>query len=316
MLQAAAGQFELFNRARPIAEALADPRLEPRYRRALEEVPAVLKFVQSRGLKPTSSYREFVDLKREAVVWIVSACEPLRFEAQRWGFPVVGSFSYLGWFDRTRALKMRDRLEKAGFDADVRGAQAYSTLGWFRDPVLSTLVGNEQDPFGFIETLIHESVHATLHLHSQSALNESLAQFVAEKLTPEYLGSEQKRRYGELLVRARGRKAALRKAYQELETIYASAEADARKLELKRERLERLRAELSWPDSRGLNNATLIQFATYESGGEAFESLWSACGGELRAFLRVIGDAEQELARAGDAGFGGVLAGLGVRCQK
>ncbi len=306
--------MELFNRSRPIAEALADPRLKPHYRRALEEVPRIREFVRTRGLKQTSSYQDFVDLERDAAVWVVSACEPLRFEAQRWSFPVIGGFSYIGWFDRTRALRMRDRLEKVGFDADVRGAAAYSTLGWFRDPVLSTLIGSEHDPYRLVETLIHESVHATLHLRSQSTLNESLAQFVAEKLTPEYLGPDAGAGYLAALERSRNRRELLSKAYRELDELYSSNEPDASKLGRKQERLARLRAELSWPEGRGLNNATLVQFATYESGGQGFEALWKSCAGDLRAFLKVVRDAEAELARAGDADLERVLASLASRC--
>jgi predicted aminopeptidase len=82
---------------------------------------------------------------------------------------------------------MRERLEANGYDADIRGAAAYSTLGWFRDPVLSTLLGG-RDPYGFIETLLRESVHATVHFESQSTYNESVARVVAGKgFAPMYL---------------------------------------------------------------------------------------------------------------------------------
>jgi len=319
LVQAALGQMELFNRARPIPEVLQDPRLEPRYRAALEEIPELKAFVEQMGLKATPNYQEFVDLRRDAVVWVVSACEPLKLEAKRWSFPVVGGFSYIGWFDRERALSMRDRLRDTGLDADVRGAAAYSTLGWFRDPVLSTLIRKE-DPFGFIETLIHESVHATLHLKSLSTLNESLAQFVAEKLTPLYLeksrGKEAAKEFDLDLKESRRRKALIREAYSDLEILYNSGQDEATQRERKRIRLEKLRGELQWPQSRELNNATLVQFSTYESGAVGFEKLWSFCGGSLGAFLTAISRGEADLRSASEGDLDAALERLQKYCAR
>jgi predicted aminopeptidase len=307
------GQLELFNRAIPIADALANPRLDERYRRALGEIPQIKKFGETQGLKPTSNYQEFVELHRDAVVYVVSGCESLRFEALRWSFPVVGGFTYLGWFDREQALRMRDRLTANGYDADVRGAAAFSTLGWFRDPVLSTLIG-PNDPYGFIETLLHESVHATVFFDSQSTFNESLAQFIAEKLTPIYLEKnrtpEDQARYLEELGEERRRGRKIRERFQELKSLYASDKPDLQKLEAKRQILGKLKQELGWPESRMLNNATLVQFSTYGSGQEGFEALWSGCGGSLGRFLEVLKGAEQKFKGAPDAELDGILKSL------
>jgi predicted aminopeptidase len=308
--------MELFNRAQSIQTALAHPRLKPRYRKELESVSYIRDFIRRAGLEATQSYQEFVDLERESVVWVVSACKPLQFEAQRWSFPIVGSFTYLGWFNPEDAQEMQSRLEQEGFDADVRGAAAYSTLGWFRDPVISTLLG--AGPGALAETLIHESVHSTLHLKNQSTLNESMAQFVAEKLTPLYLeeqgGEKSRKEYEGTLLLAHSRKTRLRRAYHELQSIYGSGAPDSEKLKLKQSRLESLRTELSWPQKRTLNNATLIQFATYESGGEGFEAIWRACGGKLTRFLKVIRDAESTLARVQDSGLEEALVHLTHSC--
>lgn len=317
-IQAARGQLELFNRARPISEALKDPRLDPRYRAALEEIPRIKAFGEEMGLKATSSYQDFVDLKRDSVVHVVSGCESLRFEALWWKFPVVGGFTYLGWFDREQAIAMKERLQSEGYDADVRGAAAYSTLGWFRDPVTSTQIGRPGS-FDLIETLLHESVHATVHFESQSTFNESLAQFVAEKLTPIYLGrfreKEAMARYEEELAGEKARGKLIRSAYEELSALYASGASEDRKRLEKKRIYERLRTELAWPESRELNNATLIQFATYGSGTRGFESLWSGCKGSLAAFLGVLKASERELASASNDSLDSMLAGLASRCQ-
>ena len=81
------------------------------------------------------------DVDRSAVVWVVSASDPLSFQPRTWTFPVVGSVPYLGWFNRDDARAFADELKGQGYDVDLRGADAYSTLGWFEDPILSTMVG-------------------------------------------------------------------------------------------------------------------------------------------------------------------------------
>jgi predicted aminopeptidase len=181
------------------------------------------------------------------------------------------------------------------------------------------LIGKE-DSFGFIETLIHESVHATLHLKSLSTLNESLAQFVAEKLTPAYLlesrGKEAARDFEEDLKESRRRKALIRGAYSDLEILYASAEGELTKRERKRMRLEKLRQELQWPQSRELNNATLVQFSTYESGSVGFEKLWLSCEGRLGDFLRAISQGEAELRSVSDGELDKSLERLQKYCAR
>src|SRR5205814_2292022 len=97
-------------------------------------------------------------------VWVVSACEPLRFHSKEWGFLFVGSFPYLGWFDLENARRFRDELRAEGWDADLRGAAAYSTLGYFRDAVLSSMIPEGDEALGeLVNVVLHESVHATLY---------------------------------------------------------------------------------------------------------------------------------------------------------
>lgn len=214
-------------------------------------------------------------------------------------------------------MEMRDRIRSQGFDADVRGAAAYSTLGWFRDPVLSTLIGKGES-IRFIETLLHESVHATLHLKSLSSLNESLAQFVAEKLTPLYLERHRslaaRARYEKSLLEERRIDGAFHSAYKKLDGLYSSSLGPEQKTLEKQRLLAALRTEVGWPEGRELNNATLIQFATYESGGKGFEALWRACGGRLDRFLGAIASGESKLREAGEEGLDRALELLAVSC--
>jgi predicted aminopeptidase len=281
--QAAQGQWSLIQARRPLAEAMVDPSLPARTRAVLAEVPAVKRFGEEQGLRPTGSYTEFVKVDGPAVVWVVSACEPLAFRPRQWSFPLVGSFTYVGWFDRSRAEDHGADLRADGLDAYVRGSVAYSTLGWFRDPVVSTMLPAGDHAAGALfDTVLHESVHATYYVNSQSYLNESLASFVAGKLTPTYLLQTRGPQSPELLAYLASerdgerREEGLHLAYQALEKLYAAPIGDAEKLAEKARIMRDTRARFGI--TRPLNNAMLIQYRTYNIGRAEFEALLAACG--------------------------------------
>src|SRR6202044_894608 len=117
----------------------------------------------------------------------------LRFHPKTWWFPIVGRVPYLGWFDRDAAHDFADELREEGWGAGVGAPEAYSTLGWFDDPVLSTMLSDGDEALGeLVNVVLHESVHATLYVDGQTRFNESLAEFAAGKLTLTYLDA----RYG------------------------------------------------------------------------------------------------------------------------
>lgn len=314
--QAAQGQLDLLCRARPIERAIHDPETPERVRALLREVPSIKAFAVSWGLTPTKSYETYVALDRSRVVWVTSASDPLAFKGRKWRFPIVGSVPYLGWFDRTDALRFADELSKEGLDVDVRGATAYSTLGWFSDPVLSTMLPNGPSTLGgLVDVVLHESVHATLYVPGQSAFNESLAEFVSDDLTEVYLTSHG--RLPELFTyqmdRTEGarRRERMHETYKALEALYASKAPREEKLAKKRAILDALRKELGW--TRPVNNATLLESRTYGSESDAFGELFRRCG-SWEKFWKAVrgidpawfgGDQASKfgkvLARAGDA---------------
>jgi predicted aminopeptidase len=294
LVQATQGQFELLNRSRPIPEVVKDQTVAPETRALLGEIESIKTFAGGQGLRATKNYQDYVDLRRDAVVWVVSASPALKFEPKTWSFPIVGSFTYLGWFDREAALRHGSELREQGWDVSVRGAGAYSSLGWFKDPVLSTMFRKGPDARAeLVEVILHESVHATVYINGQSWLNESLADFVAEKLTPLYLGeSESQERYlkskreGEIW----GKK--MHATYEELAKLYGSSESDEVKLRRKGEILARLQEEHR--SERRWNNASLIQFRTYGSAHAEFEALLQVCGGRISDFLNLLGQLKAE----------------------
>lgn len=287
--QAAHGQFKIINRARPLADVIADERTSPRTRRLLEEIPAILAYGEKHGIKPTPNYREYVAWDDAYVSYVVTACPEFDFKPKEWSFPVVGSFTYLGWFDRKNAEKMGEELRQQGWDVDVRGAGAFSTLGWFRDPVLSTMIPKGDEAMGeLVNVLLHESVHATLYIPGQSYFNEALASFVADRLTPEYLKarfgaeSDTYRAYMGGEERSKRRSERMHAAYGELDRLYKSGRSAEEMRSEKNRILGTLKTDLEW--KRDLTNATLAQFRFYGLGVEEFPRLWAQTGESWDAF--------------------------------
>jgi len=231
-----------------------------------------------------------VQLDRPAAVWVVSACERLQFKSKEWNFPIVGRFPYLGWFDLEGAKAFAADLKKDGWDVDVRGAGAYSTLGWFRDAVLSSMIPEGPEALGaLVNVVLHESVHATIYIKGQAYFNESVASYVADRLTEDYLGraeyAQERQAYlkGEADGASRGKK--LFEAYGKLAELYASSKSEVEKLAEKDKILSALKQELGF---RREITATHVQFKSYHTGGSDFEALWKACGADSRRFMKAV----------------------------
>jgi predicted aminopeptidase len=207
---------------------------------------------------------------------------------------VVGTVPYLGWFDRSDAVQLADELRADGWDSDVGAADAYSTLGWFDDPVLSTMIpdGPAAMP-ALANVILHESVHATFYIPGQTRFNESLAEHVSGKLTIVYLdrrygpGSEEKAAFLAGEQRAEERSVVMHRAYETLAALYASSRPREEKLAEKARILTALRRETHF--HRPINNATLSAFKNYNSGTPEFDALYTACGGSWARFFQTLG---------------------------
>jgi predicted aminopeptidase len=294
LYQAGKGQFAMANRARPLDDVIHDETTPPRIREVLSEIPRIKKWGEQQGLRATPNYREYVKLDRPAATWVVSASEPLRFVSKEWSFPLIGSFPYLGWFDLGDAKKYAVTLRTKGWDVDVRGARAYSTLGWFRDPVLSSMIPPGEEALGeLVNVVLHESTHATVYIGGQSSFNESLANFVAGKMTPQYLegtrgpDSAAEKAYLDSEKEGEAIERRFHDAYGRLDAIYTSSKPDDVKLKEKHELLAGLTHDLGF--KREINNATLIQYRTYNTGTDVFERVYVACGKDWKRFLGAMG---------------------------
>lgn len=293
--QAAKGQANIYRDRITLGEALRDPEVSEWKKSVLREVPAIKKYATEQGLRPTDNYGFYVKLKNPWITTLVSACSATDFESVSWSFPITGNVPYLGYFDKTDAEKFAQKLEALALDVYVRPVRAFSTLGYFNDPIFSSMLDEEtKDTSDVIETIFHESVHATLFWEGKAAWNEAMAQFIAEKLTYDYLSvkdAESAKKYRRDLEATGPRIQKAGELYGELKKIYDRgklAEGDPGFLN-KQQILEK-KAELGRLRNGGvsINNARLIQYKMYVPGEKIFEPLYERCERKLPCFLEKL----------------------------
>lgn len=293
LIQAGMGQAELWSLARDIDDVIADLETDERTRVLLKETRVIMGFAKQHGFSSKGNYEQFVELDRSQVVWFLAAAKPLKLEPEIWTFPLVGSFPYLGWFDRREAVQIRKRLKGRGLDTYMRPVHAYSTGGWLDDPILSTMLSSGDDAFRYLSNiLLHELTHANLFVEDQATFNESIASFVGDTMAGEYLAwrfgedSEELRLYREEAAESEVRGARFVQAHTALEVLYASDKSDTEKLAGKERITSALQHELhlSWKP----NNASLVGFKVYNTGQDEFAALYEACGRKWAPFFASI----------------------------
>jgi predicted aminopeptidase len=300
--QAAAGQWELLRARRPVAEALADPATAPELRQRLEIARELRTFASAElSLPDNGSYRDYADLQRPYAVRNVFAAPELSLEPRRWCFLVVGCLSYRGYFDAEAAQRLADRLRADGDDVYVADIAAYSTLGWFDDPLLNTFI---RWPAGRLaELMFHELAHQRLYVADDTAFNEAFATAVGRLGAERWLtrrGTAREREDYETDYRRREDFLRLIATTRErLAAVYASSRDEAGKRDEKRRILAELRDRYAalrrgWNDYDGydrwfaqdLNNAKLAGVATYHRLVPTFEALFEREGRDFAAFHR------------------------------
>lgn len=281
--QAAYGELDLLARAQPIDKVIADPDTPLRTALLLAEIPAIKQYGRSYGLRIRNNYNNFAALDRPAAVWFVGAADPVAFRPRKSCFPIVGCFAGLGWFDEDDAVRAELALEADGFDAIVRPARAFSTGGWFSDPVLSSMLSSGNDALPELANVIlHESVHATVFVADEPFFNESFASYVADALTNHWIdkrfgaGSPEELSWtiGQALHYPRAIRTLA--AYRALEAVYNSGQPRAEKLAAKAKIIDELVADLRL--RRRPNNASLTESRVYNGGLGALLVAHRQCG--------------------------------------
>ena len=278
-LQAVGGHLELMRKCTPIERLLLDPNLDDTLRVELENVTAIRRFaVAELDLPDNSSYTKYADIGRPYVVWNVVATDEFSVAPTRWCFPFAGCVTYRGFFERDKAERFRETLEREGLDTYIGGASAYSTLGYFADPVLSTMIGGGTSNVASL--LFHELAHQKLYIKDDSAFNEAFASVIEEHGTERWL----EREGGAAAVEAYRLRLKMRAGFADLVTrqqvrlqeIYARRVPEQEKRAAKEQAFETMRAEYAlmkeqWGGANAydawfaqpLNNATLASVATY-----------------------------------------------------
>ena len=173
----AKGQLKIVREARPNEAWLSDPHYPDSLKRKIKLVDEIRRFAfDSLGINYSENYTTMYDQQGKPLMFVVTACPPFKLEAVEFKFPILGSFTYKGFFDEKKAIELADQLKSEGYDTNIRTASGWSTLGWFKDPILSEMLTRSD---GYLaETIIHELTHGTLFVKDSLKFNENLATFI------------------------------------------------------------------------------------------------------------------------------------------
>jgi predicted aminopeptidase len=305
VMQAAAGQWHVLRARVPIDTVIADPRTPPELRGRLTEVREARAFaVSDLGLPANRSYTTYADIGRPYVVWNVVATPEFSVQPEHWCFPVAGCVAYRGYFDEVRARDFAYRLERRGADVVVEGVPAYSTLGRFADPVLSSMLRYGEDDL--VATIFHELAHQLLYVRNDTEFNEAFATTVEDVGLERWLKSRgqagRMREFRTEQARSAALIGLLTDARSRLAALYASGRTPAQMRAGKARILDRLAADIRAQELRqglrypvydewimsGLNNAQLASVATYYDCVPGFRRLLEEQAGDLRRFYAAV----------------------------
>lgn len=175
----AKGQIKIIFNTRPVSEVLEDRTFPDSLKNRIRLIQEIKQFaVDSLGLNPSDNYSTFYDQHQKPILWVMTACEPFELKAKKWNFPVIGTFSYKGHFEKNIADKEIAELKKQGFDTQLNEVSAWSTLGYLKDPILSSMLDKSEGRLASL--IIHELTHGTLFVKSNLEFNENLADFVGD----------------------------------------------------------------------------------------------------------------------------------------
>jgi len=296
----AEGQIRLLRAARPIEDVLADPATPPDVREALAEVAPVLDYARALGLDVGRQYRTYAEWPGDRVVTALVATRPGEVEAAGFWYPIVGEVPYKGFFEPARAESEAARLRERGLDTCLVPVPAYSTLGWFDDPVATPLVRRGPGPLA--ETLLHELVHATVFVADDADWNEGIATFLGQEGAVRFFAARdgngaaeaERRRIADERAVARE----LRALRDRVAALYREPASPARE-QARAAAAEATRAALAalplaTLDPAGvaaaarLGDACLALAATYEADLDEYARRLAAQGGDLAAFVAAV----------------------------
>ena len=302
--QSVSGQVEILQKRQPITSVLNAGSLPAPIARQLAQVRNIRDFArQELGLPDNGSYQDYVDLQRDYVVWNVFATPELALTGLEWCYLFVGCLSYRGYFSEPAARTEAIALEHQGYDVFVGGVAAYSTLGWFADPVLNTML--RQDIDYLARTIFHELAHQRIYIKDDTEFNEAFADTVAEIGIQRWLtrqGDPASQKKFELNQAREDEFVAMVLNYRnKLNDVYSSTMPDSEKRSKKSAIFTEMINEyqqlrLRWGNygaydawfATGLDNAKLMAVATYRRYLPGFKKLLLAVAGDLESFYQLV----------------------------
>lgn len=287
--QAAQGQYSLWSDARPIDDWLGDPGTDLKLKARLAKAREIRQFaVRELDLPDNGSYKNYAALTRPYVLWNVVATPELSLKPMQWCFPIAGCVNYRGYYQRDDARAYADGLRAESYDVQVGGVPAYSTLGWFDDPLLSTFIHHSDAELA--RMIFHELAHQVVYVAGDSQFNEAFATAVEEAGVARWLelrgDDEVREKYRQYTARRQDFLALLLKHREALEANYAAPVPDQRKRREKARIFAALKDEYvalkaGWGGYAGydrwfaepLSNAHLASVATYHDLLPGFRAL-------------------------------------------
>ncbi len=315
VMRAAFEESKILLKRKKISNLISNPEIDAETKRKLLLVSEARKFAIEIGLTPKKSYTLYSDLGRDVASWILLGSKKDSFSLYTWWFPIVGNVPYKGFFEKKDAEKLAKKLEKKGFETWLRDTDAFSTLGWFNDPILSTTLKKED--FQLVNTVIHEIFHSTIWIKDQVTFNESIANFVGlegaiqfyKKLTKFCKDSELSKNkelcstnynLEKNLAYAKISKnntlkleQIINKLYDELNTLYTSNKSESEKM-IERDLVFKNNLKEFWEKNptvdilRTLNNAEIMQLKIYLTEINLFEEVFKKTKSNWSIFLEII----------------------------
>lgn len=301
---AISGQFDVLSKRRPITEVLEDPATKPEVSEKLKMVQRMHDFaISDLSLPDSDSFRSYSDVERDYVLWNVFATPELSLETKQWCYPFFGCLNYRSYFEKAYAESIARELEQEGWDVHIAPSPAYSTRGFFADPIYNPML--RYDDLTLAGILFHELAHERVYFKNDSELNESFAvavqnegvrRWLAHEQRPQYyidykIDQKQEEQFISLLLKYR----------EKLDTVYQSPQGDDKKRMQKTRLLKALRLEYfelknQWNGYAGydhwfnkpLNNARLAPIGTYHGHVDAFAALLNSHHGNwIKFYLHV-----------------------------
>jgi len=301
--QAINGQMEILRNQEPISDLIDNPDTPAKLRKKLKFIQIVRDFAAKELHLPVNDhYLSYVELNRPYVVWNVFAAPEFSLTPKTWCFPIVGCVAYRGYFSEQNAHRFGDSLKQEGYDVFIGGAIAYSTLGWFDDPVLSSFVNLSEPETAAL--IFHELAHGVLYIQDDTAFNESFATAVEQEGFRRWQTAADDLKGYENWLRKRQRRrkftALVAKYRDRLQALYESGLPLTAKRNQKAAVFNQMKSEFldlksahsglaaydAW-FNHPLNNAQLISVSTYYDWVPAFGKILSESGGDLKKFYRM-----------------------------